>query len=313
MPGMSISIPVMSIPLMSCIGSLPGNRERRDARRARRARARRARAGPPPSRRSPTRRHGTSLLDRDQPGDDGHPGDAHDAQREERRHQRPAAADAPGAVPRAHPQRARPAVAPRAEQEAERAAALAEADVLERRQLVDGRDEERRAGDPAAGAVPREHVARERGSRPRAIAKATTPAPAQVSEVARGEQQRRAAASAACVMREYSATVGATDGNIIAAIITTQTPRNQPNVPRPVHGPSSMPRIWSTVHHQPSAGEREEQRDEPEPGARGGERRGETRAARRGSAADGDHRVRRPRRTRTSTARSCPRTRCRRR
>src|SRR5947209_16786130 len=54
-------------------------------------------------------------------------------------------------------------------------------------------------------------------------------------------------------MREYSATVGATDGNIIAAIITTQIPRNQPSVPRPVHGPSSMPRIWRTVHHQPTA------------------------------------------------------------
>jgi hypothetical protein len=31
-------------------------------------------------------------------------------------------------------------------------------------------------------------------------------------------------------MCEYSATVGATDGNIIAAIITTQTPRNQASV-----------------------------------------------------------------------------------
>src|SRR5688500_7457456 len=53
-------------------------------------------------------------------------------------------------------------------------------------------------------------------------------------------------------MREYSATVGATDGNIIAAIITTQTPRNQPSAPRPVHGPSSMPCIWRAVHHQPT-------------------------------------------------------------
>ena len=52
-------------------------------------------------------------------------------------------------------------------------------------------------------------------------------------------------------MREYKATVGETDGNIIAAIITTQTPRNQPSVPRPVHGPLSIPRIRSTVHHQP--------------------------------------------------------------
>ena len=62
-----------------------------------------------------------------------------------------------------------------------------------------------------------------------------------------------ASGSRVLVIRAYSATVGATDGNIIAAIITTQTPRNQPNVPRAVHGPSSMPRIWSMVHHQPTA------------------------------------------------------------
>ena len=41
---------------------------------------------------------------------------------------------------------------------------LPEADVLQRRQLVDRRDEERRARDPAAGAVPREHVARDRAA-----------------------------------------------------------------------------------------------------------------------------------------------------
>src|SRR3954447_13840754 len=54
-------------------------------------------------------------------------------------------------------------------------------------------------------------------------------------------------------MREYRATVGATDGNIIAAIITTQTPRNQPSAPSPLHGPSSMPLICRAVHHQPTA------------------------------------------------------------
>ena len=43
---------------------------------------------------------------------------------------------------------------------AERAAAFAEADVLERRQLVDRRDDERRARDPSPGAIPGEHVAR---------------------------------------------------------------------------------------------------------------------------------------------------------
>src|ERR1700736_1076207 len=54
-------------------------------------------------------------------------------------------------------------------------------------------------------------------------------------------------------MREYSATVGATEGNIMAAIITTQTPRNQLKEPRPVHGPLSIPRICSPDHNQPRA------------------------------------------------------------
>src|SRR5438445_8399673 len=53
--------------------------------------------------------------------------------------------------------------------------------------------------------------------------------------------------------REYNATVGATDGNIIAAIITTQTPRNQPKPPRLVHGPESIPRIARVVQTQPPA------------------------------------------------------------
>src|SRR2546423_7777249 len=55
----------------------------------------------------------------------------------------------------------------------------------------------------------------------------------------------------ALVMWEYNGTVGETGGNIIAAIITIQMPRNQPSVPRPVQEPSSMPRIWSTDHHHP--------------------------------------------------------------
>src|SRR5436190_9304519 len=54
-------------------------------------------------------------------------------------------------------------------------------------------------------------------------------------------------------MRALSAIVGATEGSIIAPIITSHTPRNQPSEPSPVQGPSSMPCIWSIVHHQPSA------------------------------------------------------------
>src|SRR6478672_6401343 len=34
--------------------------------------------------------------------------------------------------------------------------------------------------------------------------------------------------------------------------MTTQTARNQPTVPRLVHGPLSIPRIWIAVHHQPT-------------------------------------------------------------
>src|SRR5437879_44170 len=85
-----------------------------------------------------------------------------------------------------------------------------------------------------------------------AIANARTPAAAQVRRYpaanSSGDNGDRC-----FVMREYSATTGAIEGNIIAAIITTQTPRNQPNEPRPVHGPLSIPRIWSPVHHQPTA------------------------------------------------------------
>ena len=36
-------------------------------------------------------------------------------------------------------------------------------------------------------------------------------------------------------------TVGIADGSIIAAIITIQIPRNQPSVPRAVHGPEPIP------------------------------------------------------------------------
>ena len=54
-------------------------------------------------------------------------------------------------------------------------------------------------------------------------------------------------------MRAYRETVGATDGNIIAAIITTQTPRNQPSAPSAVPGPSSIPAMRSAVDHQATA------------------------------------------------------------
>src|SRR6476661_5386747 len=84
-----------------------------------------------------------------------------------------------------------------------------------------------------------------------ARANATAPAAAHVTRYpdanANGETSERRP-----VIREYRATVGATDGNIMAAIMTTHTVRNQPAVPSPVQGPLSIPRIWFAVHHQPT-------------------------------------------------------------
>ena len=51
-------------------------------------------------------------------------------------------------------------------------------------------------------------------------------------------------------MRTCITTIGAIEGNIIAAIITTQTPRKNPTVPGSVPGPASMPLIWSLVSAQ---------------------------------------------------------------
>ena len=73
-------------------------------------------------------------------------------------------------------------VAPGAEQEPERAAALAEADVLQRGELVDRRDDEGGPGEPPAGVVPGQDVARRSGSATtRDREGGQTPAAAQVS------------------------------------------------------------------------------------------------------------------------------------
>ena len=63
-----------------------------------------------------------------------------------------------GSVLRAHPNGAQAALSPRPEQYAERAAALAEADVLEGRDLVDRGDDQGGAGQSTACPVPRESV-----------------------------------------------------------------------------------------------------------------------------------------------------------
>src|SRR3954447_3239792 len=83
-----------------------------------------------------------------------------------------------------------------------------------------------------------------------AIRNATTPA---APQVARYPVVKATGRTRDLLIRAYRATVGETDGNIIAAIITIHTPRNQPKVPSAVQGPLSMPRIAPAVHHQPIA------------------------------------------------------------
>ena len=115
------------------------------------------------------------------------------------------------------------------------------------------------------------------------------------------------------VMREYSATVGATDGNIIAAIITTHDPEEPAERSEAGPGPVVHPPHLADGPPPADAGEREELRRRAprrnRTAANGGARpppleaRGATRRA--GSS--------RPRELGLSTARSCPRRRCRRR
>ena len=240
-----------------------------------------------------------------------HPRDAHDPSGEQRRHQRPAAPDAPGAGPE------HPSVPPRTGRRAtSRAAARAGCGISRGRRpsaASTRRRRPQRASPPAIHRPVRSHASSSlaTGHRPR---KAIASRPLDRSprdEVAGGEQERRKR-RARHVIRAYSATVGATDGNIIAAIITTQTPRNQPNAPSEVHGPSSVPAIRLGGRPPADPGEGEEPGDEPEPGARG--RKGREQARRRRHdrvRARSRSRAQAARRTRTSRARSCPRTGCR--
>src|SRR5579863_9622591 len=83
------------------------------------------------------------------------------------------------------------------------------------------------------------------------IARAAKPAAAQVKRYPHTNSSGNTAERLR-VIREYKATVGATDGTIMAAIITTQIPRNQPTPPKALQGPLSMPRISCAVHHHPT-------------------------------------------------------------
>ena len=90
----------------------------------------------------------------DQRGDDGHPEQAHHADREQHEHQSPAAADAIRAVLDPHADRAADAVPPAAEDEMHRRAAVAQAHLLQRRQLVKARQRDKCAGYVWTAAAP---------------------------------------------------------------------------------------------------------------------------------------------------------------
>jgi hypothetical protein len=98
------------------------------------------------------------LLNGDEHGNRGHPRDAHHSEREQRGHQCPAAADAPDAVSHTHPNSSERAGSPVLEQEAEGAAAMSQADVLERGELVDGGRDDHTAGQHRSAPVPAQDV-----------------------------------------------------------------------------------------------------------------------------------------------------------
>ena len=141
---------------------------------------------------------------------------------------------------------------------------MTQADVLERRQLVEPRRDDRSPGDVRPRAVPGERIAgrpRRRGGRRRTRRGRTRSTP-------RGSRQRRPTSARkppgrlarSFLTRANARTIGDTDGSIIAAIIVTQIPTNQPSPPRSVPGPASIPRMRSTVTIQETSAAREERR-----------------------------------------------------
>ena len=72
--------------------------------------------------------------------------------------------------------------------------------------------------------------------------------------------------------RWTTSTIGAAEGSIIAAIIVTQTPTNQPRPPRSVPGPASMPRIRSIVTIQVTSAAASSRRGDQRPGRGAAER-----------------------------------------
>src|SRR6201981_2617750 len=76
------------------------------------------------------------LFDKDEGGDRGHPYEAHNAAREQERHQKPAAAETEKPVLHPHPHCARAALPPMIEDEVEGGAAMRQTDRFQWGELV---------------------------------------------------------------------------------------------------------------------------------------------------------------------------------
>ena len=207
---------------------------------------------------------------------------------------------APISAPPRRPSRHEPS------EEPERAAALAEADVLQRRQLVDRRDERASRRRPSAPPGPRR---RRRPATAPATAERERPDRAPDEEVAAGEDERR--------QRRRSLRHLARRARPSARPTGTSSPpssrprrRGTSRASRgSVHGPPSMPCIWSAVHHQPTPASANSSATSPSR-ARAAANAG-ARPAPAAARAPRRSALTPPRRTRPSRGRSCPRTRSR--
>src|SRR6266542_950997 len=223
----------------------------------------------------------------------------------------PAAADAPRTGLRTHLERSGETAAPGPDQEPQRAPALSQADVLERGELVERRDDEDAAGEPTSGPVPGELVAEQAAPEIRESEREDSGGgPRQ--QIAGGEDERRErfpASRHAGVERDRRR-----DGGEHHRGHHHDPDADEPSERSEVRAGAVIHAAHAIDREPPGrGGESEQQNDQPEARAYSGQRRHEPRGP-GGSRVRGlDHCLRRPRRTGTSTGPSSPRTRSRRR
>ena len=166
-------------------------------------------------------------------------------------------ADAVRAVVDAHTKiPSRTAEARVVEQRSDRRAAVAEAHLLQRRQLIDARDGEDRRARPTS---PRPATQSTRRPVRRRTPRMPSNAEARPDDQVPGQELRHAVDAFPRASRGPTPSGSQTidhrrdGGNIIAAIITTHRARNARSVRPMVPGPMPIPLAWSTVTIQASA------------------------------------------------------------